>query len=110
MTVLVLITVPGVELGEAIARTLVAERLAACVSVSGPITSLYRWQGAVERATEYQVVIKTVAERVSAVQSRVGELHPYELPEFLVLEAAGSADYLGWIRAQTAGSGDAEAR
>jgi periplasmic divalent cation tolerance protein len=110
MTVLVLTTAPDVEVGEAIARALVDERLAACVSVSGPITSIYRWLGAVERATEHQIVIKTVSERVTAIQARLGELHPYEVPEFLVLDAAGSAGYVGWIRGQTGGPDSAETR
>jgi periplasmic divalent cation tolerance protein len=110
MTVLVLTTVPDVVVGEAIARALVDERLAACVSVSGPITSIYRWLGTVEHATEHQVVIKTVSDRVTAIQARIGTLHPYELPELLVLDAAGSADYLGWITAQSAGPGSAGTR
>jgi periplasmic divalent cation tolerance protein len=105
MVVLVLTTVPGVDVGETIARALVEERLAACVSIGTPITSTYRWQGTVERAVEHQLLIKTDRAQLTAVQARIGELHPYELPEMLVLEAGGSAEYLAWITAQTAAPG-----
>jgi len=97
--VLVLTTVPVGELGESIARALVDERLAACVNVLAPMTSFYRWEGAVQRDEESQVVIKTVRERVAALRSRLLELHRYELPEFLVVTASdGSQAYLEWVR------------
>jgi periplasmic divalent cation tolerance protein len=100
--VLVLTTVPDGELGDAMARKLVEERLAACVNVMPPMTSFYRWQGALEREVERQIVIKTTAERVPAVQARVAELHPYELPEFVVLAVAdGSTGYMAWVGSQT---------
>lgn len=100
--VLVLTTVPEGDLGEAIARTLVEERLAACVNVWAPMTSVYRWQGEVEREVERQVVIKTTRERVPAVQARIATLHSYEVPEFVVLAVAdGSTAYLGWIQSET---------
>lgn len=83
----------------ALARTLVAERLAACVNVLPAMMSVYRWQGRVEEEREQQLVIKTAANRVPALAARLGELHPYELPEFLVLSVAeGSDAYLRWIR------------
>jgi periplasmic divalent cation tolerance protein len=98
--VLVLTTVPEGSLGEEIASVLVGERLAACVNVCAPLTSLYRWKDAVERDTECQLVIKTTDDRVAAVQERVNQLHSYELPEFLVLEATGGSDaYLNWVAA-----------
>jgi periplasmic divalent cation tolerance protein len=59
--------------------------------------STYRWKGAVEREAERQLVIKTTHARQSAVERRVRELHPYELPEFVVLEADASAAYGGWV-------------
>jgi periplasmic divalent cation tolerance protein len=97
--VLILTTVPDTTAGEAMARALVDERLAACVNVLPAMTSVYRWQGVVERATEHQIVIKTTRARVAAVQARLGELHSYDLPEFLVLDVAGgSPGYLDWIR------------
>src|SRR6476659_2406003 len=99
--VLILTTFPDDDRAKALARTLVEERLAACVNLHGPMASFYRWKGAVERDVERQVVIKTTRGRVTAVQSRVLELHKYELPEFLVLSVDGGSDaYLGWIREQ----------
>jgi periplasmic divalent cation tolerance protein len=106
MAVLVLTTVPDVERGETIARALVDERLAACVNVGPPMFSFYRWQGATQRDSEHQLVIKTVREKVAALQERIAELHPYELPEFLVVAVDdGGADYLAWIKAETGGPG-----
>ena len=80
-----------------IARTLIEERLAACVNILPVMTSVYRWQGKVEQDREQQVVIKTATDRVAALQARLRELHPYELPEFLVLDASGSEAYLAWV-------------
>ena len=100
--VLVLTTVPTGSLAEEIACILVTERLAACVNVASPMTSFYRWKGKVERDTECQLVIKTTEDRVVALQQRIGELHTYRLPEFLVLSASdGSEAYLSWITAET---------
>ena len=99
--VLVLTTVADPAHAETIARTLVDERLAACVHVSAPMVSIYRWKGAVERDTEQQIVVKTTRDRVDAVTQRLQALHPYELPECLVVEAAGGSDaYLAWVKAQ----------
>lgn len=102
--VIVLTTVPdrqseGEPVGEALARALVEEGLAACVNVLPSMISTYRWKGAIERDVERQVVIKTMRDRVPAIQARLGELHPYELPEFLVVSIAGGGEgYLNWIR------------
>ena len=100
--VIVLTTVPEGELGDTIARRLIDERDAACVNVCAPMTSLYRWRGAVERETERQLVIKTTREHVPAVQACIAELHSYELPEFIVLAVAdGSTAYLDWVERET---------
>ena len=99
---LVLTTVPSEALGETIARALVAERLAACVNVGASMTSIYRWKDNVEREVERQLVIKTTADRVRAVEQRVTELHSYELPEFLVIEVAGGSDaYVNWVTTES---------
>lgn len=87
----------------ALARALVEERLAACVNVLPPMTSTYRWKGLVEQEREQQLVIKTARSQVTALQARLRQLHPYELPEFLVLDAAGSDAYLAWIRDNVGG-------
>jgi len=100
--VIVLTTAPDDERADAWARALVDERLAACVNVHGPMVSFYRWKGMVEREPERQVVIKTTRERVAALRERLRELHPYELPEFVVLTVAdGSDEYLKWVMEQT---------
>lgn len=86
----------------AFAKTLVAERLAACVTAQAPIDSVYRWKGSIEQDRERQIVIKTTADRVAALAARVRELHSYELPEFLVTPVVtGSGEYLAWIREST---------
>lgn len=96
--VLVLTTIGSDADAPALARTLVEERLAACVNVLPVMTSVYRWKGQVEQDGEQQIVIKTTAERVAALEARLRELHPYELPEFVVLPAGGgSAAYLAWV-------------
>lgn len=100
--VIILSTIGATADARAFARTLVNERLAACVNVLPPMTSVYRWKGAVEEEREQQLVIKTTSGRVAAIEARFRELHPYELPEFLVLDADASAAYLVWIRESVA--------
>ena len=97
-TVSIVLTTLGADAdAAAIARTLIDERLAACVNILPPMTSVYRWQGRVEQDREQQTVIKTASDRVDALQARLRQLHPYELPEFLVLDATGSDAYLAWV-------------
>jgi periplasmic divalent cation tolerance protein len=97
--VLVLTTLGADTDATDLVRTLVDERLAACANVLPVMTSLYRWKGAVEQDREQQIVLKTTAERLDRLQARLKELHPYELPEFIVLPASsGSAAYLAWVR------------
>jgi periplasmic divalent cation tolerance protein len=86
-----------------IARALVAERLAACVNIIGPVGSTYRWRGAVEDAREYLLVIKTRARLFPKVEQRVRELHSYEVPEVIALPITnGSRPYLEWLFQSTA--------
>jgi periplasmic divalent cation tolerance protein len=100
--VLVLTTVASEALAEAIATVLLTERLAACVNVGAPMTSIYRWKGIVERETERQLVIKTMSDRVTVVEQRLKELHSYELPEFLVVDVAGGSDEnLKWVETES---------
>jgi len=102
--VLVLTTLPPDLAGAtAFARTLVEERLAACVNVLGEMRSVYTWQGRVEDEAERQILVKTTRDRLEALWARVQELHPYEVPEFLVVPIVdGSAAYLRWVRDATA--------
>src|SRR5213593_1238064 len=100
--VVVLTTAPDDARTENLARTLVAERLAACVNVHAPMVSIYRWQEGIQRDAERQLVIKTTRDRVAALEARIKELHSYELPEFLVMSVDGGSDaYLRWVIAET---------
>jgi len=100
----VLITVPDESTGRRIARTLVEERLAACGNVVPIAASVYRWKGAVCEEPECLLIVKTVSRRLARLAVRVREMHPYELPEILVLGVeSGSSPYLAWVRAETAG-------
>lgn len=97
------ITAPDAETGARIARALVEERLAACVNLVPGIRSIYRWEGALEEDAEVLLVVKTRADRADALASRVVDLHPYDLPELLLLPAVGgSSAYLEWVRAESA--------
>lgn len=99
---LVLTTVPDEEVGRRIARTLVEERLAACVNVSPVVTSFYWWDKKLVEDRELILLIKTKALLLERLESRLKELHPYEIPEFIALPvASGSRDYLGWLAAET---------
>ena len=103
-TVIVLTTLGAADDATELARTLVNERLAACVNVLPVMTSTYRWQGKVEQAQERQVVIKTSAGRLSDLELRLQALHPYDVPEFLVIRVeGGSTEYLEWVRASVKG-------
>jgi len=97
--VLVLTTLPTDFDTASLARALVEERHAACVSVLPPQRSTYRWQGSIESETEQQVVMKTTAGRVEGLRQALRSRHPFEVPEFLVVPVTGGdADYLQWVR------------
>ena len=99
----ILVTTESEEQSVQIARTLVAERLAACVNIVGPVRSIYRWRDAVEDESEFLLLIKTRASLLGRVERRVIELHSYEVPEVLTLApSGGSAAYLGWLLESTA--------
>ncbi|MCK9366648.1 MAG: divalent-cation tolerance protein CutA [Metallibacterium scheffleri] len=98
---LVLSTCPDAASAARIAETLVAERLAACVTRLPGARSVYRWQDAVAQADEVQLLIKTTRAGFAPLRARLCALHPYELPEILaVAVAAGHAPYLDWLAAQ----------
>jgi periplasmic divalent cation tolerance protein len=100
--VIVLTTLGAQTDAAAFARVLVDERLAACVNILPVMTSVYRWKGTIEEDREQQLVIKTTSDRVEALEARFRELHPYELPEFLVVATTdGSAGYLAWLEEST---------
>lgn len=98
-----LTTAPDRGVAEQIAETLIDERLAACVNLLPAMQSIYRWKGKVERAEEVQLIIKTSEARFAAIAARLRTLHPYEVPEVLMLRIDAGADaYVAWIHAQTA--------
>ena len=100
--VIVLTTFPVDQDADGFARALVSEHLAACVNVLPPMRSIYRWKGAIESADEHQLVIKTTTERVRDLETRIKSLHPYDVPEFLVVSIAdGTPEYLSWISEST---------
>jgi periplasmic divalent cation tolerance protein len=101
--VVVLVTAGSAEEASRIGRTLVDERLIACANVVGPIRSIYRWEGAVEEAAEYLLLLKARADDVDRITQRVRALHAYDVPEVLALPVlGGSAAYLGWLAEATA--------
>ncbi|MFO0753602.1 MAG: divalent-cation tolerance protein CutA [Thermodesulfovibrionales bacterium] len=102
----VYITAPGEEEAVKIARTLVEERLAACVNLVKGIRSLYRWEGKIEDDSEVLMIAKTRRELFASLQQRVKELHPYSVPELIALPiVGGSPDYLCWLHDATKGEG-----
>jgi periplasmic divalent cation tolerance protein len=92
-------TLPDQAAADELAARVVEERLGACAQVLGPLSSTYRWQGRVERASEWYCHIKTTVERLAALRTRIRELHPYEVPEIIAVPILqGDADYLEWIQ------------
>lgn len=96
--VIALTTLPADADAAEFGRTLVDERLAACVNLLPVMESIYRWEGKIEFEAERQLIIKTSRDRVSELWDRVRELHPYEVPEFVVISIVdGNEAYLRWI-------------
>ncbi len=97
-----LCTVPDRKTAERIAERLVGQRLAACVNILPGLTSVYRWQGEVQRDNELLLVIKTQRACFNALEAAVHRLHPYELPEIVAVPiVTGSRRYLAWITENT---------
>jgi periplasmic divalent cation tolerance protein len=97
----VVTTTASREEAEQLARELVTRRLAACVQVSGPILSTYRWQGQIETSQEWTCTVKTLLSLYAQVAAAIGELHSYEVPEILALPVSEvSAAYLAWLKAE----------
>ncbi|MBV9086401.1 MAG: divalent-cation tolerance protein CutA [Acidobacteria bacterium] len=95
---IVLTTTGSKEEAQKIASSLVERHLAACVNVVGPISSTYRWQGKVDAAEEFLLIIKTTADAYQSLAAAIRQLHSYELPEILQVEITdGLPEYLAWI-------------
>ena len=95
---LILCTCPTSAIAEQLASLLIDQRLAACINIVPGLTSIYRWQGKVEKDTEVLLLIKTTQDRYAAVANAIQQHHPYELPEIIAVTVdEGSPDYLRWI-------------
>jgi periplasmic divalent cation tolerance protein len=98
---LAITTCPNMEVAETIASALVQERLAACVNILPGARSIFEWQGKLEKEQELVLLIKTRRDRLPPLETRLLELHPYELPELIVVPVeGGSAPYLSWLETQ----------
>ena len=92
-------TVGTISDAEKIAHALIERRLAACVQITGPVTSVYRWQGAVHHDQEWRCTIKTTSALVDQIMLAIKEMHPYEVPEILCIPILKShPDYERWLR------------
>ncbi len=101
-TLLVLTNLPDRISAETLAASLVEDRLAACVNILQPCSSVYRWKGAVEKADEVPMLIKTTEARYPALEEAIRAKHPYETPELIALPVVdGLPDYLAWVEAET---------
>jgi periplasmic divalent cation tolerance protein len=96
---LLVLTTAGSETeARKIAHALVERRLAACVNIVPRVQSVYRWEGKVEQAKEFLLVIKTAKLKEVQVRAAIRELHSYELPECIAISIeSGSSDYLQWM-------------
>jgi periplasmic divalent cation tolerance protein len=102
----VLTTVESEEAGVTLARGIVEARLAACAQIVGPIRSVYWWEGKVDDAPEWQLLIKTTGERLPELERHIKANHGYDMPEIIVTEIiGGSAEYLGWVSEETGRAG-----
>jgi periplasmic divalent cation tolerance protein len=102
----VLTTVDSEEAGVTLARGVVEARLAACVQVVGPIRSLFWWEGKVDDAREWQLLMKTTSERLPELEEHIKANHSYDTPEIIETEIiGGSAEYLGWVSEETRRAG-----
>lgn len=99
----VLTTTDSEEKARTLARGAVDARLAACAQIPAPVTSVYRWQGAVETGEEWQVLFKTTAERYDELEAHLLAAHDYETPEIIATPVVrGSDRYLAWVSSETA--------
>ena len=99
---LVITTLPDQDTAEQLAGSLVEAGLAACVNIGAPVTSIYKWNGELQRGTEVMLTIKTSRASYPALEKAITDGHPYELPEVIAVTiTAGLAEYLAWIEACT---------
>ena len=101
---LVLMTCGSEEEADRIANTLVAELLAACVNILPPVTSVYRWEGEIQRDQEWLLIAKSRIEVLDELKRRVRTLHGYDLPEIITIPIVGGSErYLRWLDGEVHG-------
>ena len=101
-TLLVFTNMPDAASAQALASSLIENRMAACVNILAPCRSVYRWQGKIEAAEEVPLLIKTTAERYAALEQAIRAQHPYELPEIVAVPVnKGLPAYLNWVALET---------
>ncbi len=99
---LVITNMPDVVSAKLLAHTLIEQRVAACVNLMAPCTSVYRWQEQIETVTEIPVLIKTTQAAYAQIETLIRATHPYELPEIIAVPVSAAApDYLRWVTAET---------
>ncbi|MFH1605539.1 MAG: divalent-cation tolerance protein CutA [Pseudomonadota bacterium] len=105
---LVFTSLPDRESAEKLARSLVGQRLAACVNILAPCDSVYRWNGETQHDEEHPLLIKTAEDRYSELEAAIRANHPYELPEIIAVPITrGLPDYLDWVESETRGDAPA---
>ena len=94
----VITTLPGEREARELAASLVQDRLAACIQIDAPITSVYRWEGKVATASEWRLSIKLPAGNYAELEAAIRSRHPYEIPEIIAIPIeAGLQEYLAWV-------------
>lgn len=94
---IVLTTLPDLQSAEKLSQVLIEQKLAACAHIYNSVQSIYEWQGQIERSQEIPVSIKTHEGCIQAIEAVFKRIHPYELPQFIILEAQASTDYEQWL-------------
>ena len=101
-TLLVITNLPNRDSASKLAHALIEKRLAACINILSPCRSVYRWQGKIEDAEEFPLLIKTTRDRYAALEAAIRAGHPYELPEIIAVPLnAGLPAYLDWVETET---------
>jgi periplasmic divalent cation tolerance protein len=102
--IVVITTCGSEEEARKLAAALIEKRMAACVNITAPVTSVYRWKGTLEEAKEWMLIIKSRRERFEELRVMLEAAHSYELPEVLAIPVVeGSPNYLAWVEAETCG-------
>jgi periplasmic divalent cation tolerance protein len=100
--IVVLTTCGSEDEARKLASVLIEKHMAACVNITSPVTSVYRWKGSIEQAQEWMLIIKSRRERFEELRVVLESAHSYELPEVLAIPVVeGSPNYLAWVEAET---------